>query len=93
LGTRRGWSCALEAEGSGHAKLSLADAKEAIEKGWGGRHGLSGKKVGSRMFTPAYLMIYAPRDEEEAKIMGKILRAGVAYTSGGLEVHKRCRGI
>lgn len=77
----------LEAEGSSHVKLSLADAKEIIEKGWGERHGLSGKKLGAKTFTHGYLMIYAPRNEEEVKIMGKILRAGVAYTSGGMEVH------
>ena len=52
-------------------KLSHADAKEVIEKGWGERHGLSGKTVGSRTFTAGYLMIYAPRNEEEVRLWAR----------------------
>jgi hypothetical protein len=68
----------FEAEGSSHVKLSLADAKEVSEKGWGERHGLSGK-----MLPWGYVMIYAPRDEEEVKIMSKFFRASIAFMSGG----------
>lgn len=61
--------------------LSLADAKEVIEKGWGLRHKLSGP------FIPVgYLMLYAPRDEEEVEVLGRVLRAGIAFMSDGKEV-------
>ncbi len=46
---------------------------------------LNGEKMGDRALTPGYLMIYAPRNEEEVKTTGKTSRAGVAYTSGGME--------
>jgi hypothetical protein len=58
-------------------KLSHADAKEVIEKGWGERHGLSrktvlsGKTVRSRTFTAGYLMIYAPRNEGEVRLWAR----------------------
>lgn len=71
----------IEAEGSSHVTLSLADAKEVMEKGWGVRHRLSGP------FIPVgYLLLYAPRDEEEVEVLGRILRAGVGFMSGGMEV-------
>jgi len=71
----------IEAEGSSHVTLSLADAKEVIEKGWGCRHKLSGP------FIPVgYLLLYAPRNEEEVVVLGRIFRAGVGFFSGGLEV-------
>jgi Family of unknown function (DUF5519) len=76
----------FEAEGSSHVKLSLTDAKEVIEKGWGERHGLSGKSLGGKMLPWGYVMVYAPRNEEEVKVLGKIFRAGVAFMSGGVEV-------
>ena len=62
--------------------LSLADAKEVIEKGWAQRHGLSG-----RLLPWGYVMVYAPRDEEEVEVLGRIFRAGIAFVSGGREVN------
>lgn len=52
--------------------LTISSYKEVIGKGWGKRHSLCDKKVVARTFTPGYLMIYAPRNEGEVKIMGKI---------------------
>lgn len=61
--------------------LSLADAKEVIEKGWGLRHKLSGPLI-----PVGYLLLYAPRNEEELEVLGRILKAGIAFMSGGKEV-------
>lgn len=72
----------LAAEGSAHVTLSLADATQVIEKGWGERHPLSGR------FEPwGYVMLYAPRNVEELNVVGKLLRAGVHFMSGGTNVN------
>lgn len=63
----------LDADGTSHVTLSLA-----IEKGWGCRHGLSGV-----VLLIGYLMIFAPRDEEEVEVLDKILKARVVFVSGG----------
>lgn len=60
--------------GSMHVSMSPKDAKLVIEKGWGERFGLSGT------FLPiTYTMVYAPRDEEEMKVVERIVRAGVKF--------------
>jgi hypothetical protein len=64
----------IDAEGSAHAVLSYKDAKQVIEKEWGERHPLSGKGI-----PLSYVILYAPRNEEEIAIMSDIFRAGVAY--------------
>jgi len=71
----------LDSDGSGHVMLSLADAKEVIEKGWGERHGFSGVILPS-----SYMIIYAPRNEEEVRIVGQIFKAGIRCVSNGREV-------
>jgi hypothetical protein len=58
-------------------KLSLADAKEVIEKSWGRRHGLSGK-----ILPWGYVMVYTPRNGEEMEIWGRTFRASIAFMSG-----------
>ena len=71
-----------EAEGSCHAILSAADAKLVLEKGWGERHGLSGRGLGVPL---GYIMIFAPRSVQEVKIIGMVARAAACY---GLEGRK-----
>ncbi|KAE9388491.1 hypothetical protein BT96DRAFT_927065 [Gymnopus androsaceus JB14] len=71
----------LTSEGSGHVLLSAADAKEVISKGWGQRHGLSGAGV-----PASYVLLYAPRDEEEVKIAGEIFKAAARCVSNGMEI-------
>ena len=66
-----------DADGSGHMLLSPRDATLVIEKGWGERHGLSGV-----MIAATYMLIYAPRNEEENKIWLKILKASIAFVTG-----------
>jgi len=63
--------------GSMHVSISPKDARLVIEKGWGERFGLSGT-----ILPVTYTMVYAPRDEEEAKIVEKIVRAGVKFMLG-----------
>lgn len=64
-----------EADGSMHVVLSPLDAKLVIEKGWGQRHGLSGTKL----MWIGYLLVYAPRNEEELVIVKRILGAAVEF--------------
>ena len=72
-----------EAEGSCHAVLSAADAKIVLEKGWGERHGLSGRALG---FPLGYVMIFAPRSVQEVKIIGMVARAAARYGLEGKDV-------
>jgi hypothetical protein len=52
-----------------------------IERGWGERHPLSGKILPSE-----YLLIYAPRDEEELGIVERIILAAIAYNTNTRDV-------
>ncbi|CZR68967.1 uncharacterized protein PAC_18868 [Phialocephala subalpina] len=63
--------------GSMHVSISPKDAKLVIEKGWGERFGLSGT-----ILPVTYTMVYAPRDEEEMKVVERIVRAGVKFMLG-----------
>lgn len=66
-------------EGSSHAVLSAADAKLVLDKGWGEKHGLSGRALGLPL---NYVMVFAPRNPQELKIVEMIARAAARY---GLE--------
>ncbi len=70
------------AEGSTHCTLSCADAKILIEKGWGERQCLSGRVPGLPL---NYVMMYAPRNEEEIKIHAMVVKAAVRYAVEGKE--------
>ncbi|PTB44884.1 uncharacterized protein TrAFT101_000354 [Trichoderma asperellum] len=72
----------VHGEASSHMVLSLTDAKEALAKGWAELHPLSG--VMGRIPLP-YVMIYAPRDEEEFGQWARFVDAAVAFTSAGKE--------
>ena len=71
------------AEGSCHAVLSAADAKVVLEKGWGERHGLSGRGVGVPL---GYVMVFAPRSVEEVEVIGMVARAAARYGLEGGDV-------
>lgn len=73
-----------EAEGSSHAVLSAADAKSVLDKGWGERHGVSGKGLGIPL---GYVMIFAPRSMEEVETVGMIARAAAIYGLEGKTVN------
>ena len=71
------------AEGSCHAILSPIDATLVIERGWSERHGLSGRALG---FPLTYVMIFAPRDENEVEIVTMIAKAAARYALEGKEL-------
>ena len=71
------------AEGSCHAILSAADAKVVLEKGWGERHGLSGRGLGVPL---GYVMVFAPRSVREVEIVGMVARAAAGYGLEGRDV-------
>ncbi|KAJ2961952.1 hypothetical protein NQZ79_g2832 [Umbelopsis isabellina] len=75
-----------------HVVLSPRDAKEAIEAGWGQRHGFSGWEPAATVTRgvidlPAeYLFLYAPRDQQELDAVMELVKASVRFVSGGAEV-------
>ena len=67
-------------DGSAHATLAPSDAKTVLDHGWGERHVLSGQlpTVKLREKIPlTYIMIYAPRSEEEVDVHRSIAMAAV----------------
>lgn len=64
----------IHPESSSHVVLSLADAEDAVRKGWAERHPLSG------VILPwTYVMIYAPRDEEEFAVWKRFIKASLGF--------------
>lgn len=81
----KGETAHVHPECSSHVTLSMADAEEVVRKGWAERHKLSG--VGS--YLPwTYLLVYAPRDDDELKVWKGIIKAGIRFVcaAAGREV-------
>lgn len=72
--------CHVHMDGSSHVTLSLADATEAVTKGWAQRHKLSGVSWG--VIPPTYLFVFAPRDTEDWEVWKALIRAGVSFVCG-----------
>jgi hypothetical protein len=69
-------------DGSMHMTLHPADANLLIEKGWGERHPLA-RGGWCRKFVPReFMLVYAPRDEEEVEVIAKVIAAGIWWVSG-----------
>jgi len=69
-------------DGSMHFSLSPSDTKEVLEKGWGELHGLAGQVYkGNDALPPTYMMVYAPRTEQELAVVKQILQAAIRYSS------------
>lgn len=66
-------------ECSSHITLSMADAEEVLRKGWAERHRLSG--VGPLPWS--YMLIYAPRNDEEFGVWKIIVKAGLNFVCTG----------
>ncbi|KAH7919517.1 hypothetical protein BV22DRAFT_1050994 [Leucogyrophana mollusca] len=66
-----------------HVTLSPQDCKLVIERGWGERHPLSGTVA----LPKEYLLVYAPRDDEELDVVERILVATIGYVAGSKEVN------
>ncbi|KAI1444976.1 hypothetical protein ABKA04_000020 [Annulohypoxylon sp. FPYF3050] len=67
-------------EGSTHLLLSLVDAAAAIESGWAERHRMSGALI-----PWGFVMIYAPRDDEELEIWKEFIVTSARYALSGKE--------
>ncbi|KAJ8100239.1 hypothetical protein POJ06DRAFT_100213 [Lipomyces tetrasporus] len=75
-----------------HVVLCPEDAKEVIDAGWGQRNGFSGWKPvatltrGNINLPATYILVYAPRNQEEIEVVMELVRASLRYMSGGAEV-------
>ncbi|EXJ91615.1 hypothetical protein A1O3_00163 [Capronia epimyces CBS 606.96] len=73
------------ADSSVHVILSPKDAAKVVRAGWGQLHSLAGVSVsvfGRKVVPKSYVLLYAPRDEHEVKVVMDIVRAAVAYMAG-----------
>lgn len=61
-----------------HAALPPALAEEAIARGWAEVHPVARRGV----LPPNVVMIYAPRDEAEVKVVADLVRAAHAFARG-----------
>ncbi|USP74429.1 hypothetical protein yc1106_01703 [Curvularia clavata] len=69
-------------DGSMHMTLHPADANLMMAHGWGERHPLA-RGGWCRKFVPReFMLVYAPRDDEEVEIVTKIIAASVWWVSG-----------
>ncbi|KPM43771.1 hypothetical protein AK830_g2800 [Neonectria ditissima] len=72
-------------EGSSHMVLSLADAREAVSKGWAQRFPLAGV----RAIPWTYVLVYAPRDEGELAVWKGLVVAALRFvTAGGPSINE-----
>lgn len=69
-------------DSSMHFMMSPRDCKFVIEQGWGERHPLSGVNKWIPM-PKEYLLIYAPRNDEELVVIEHIMIASIGYMSNG----------
>lgn len=80
----------IHGESSLHLYLSPADARVVIEKGWAQRHRLArtqpwwypGKKKFVCGIGDTFLLIYAPRDDAELRVLNVLLRASARFMTG-----------
>lgn len=65
---------------SAHVIVAPKDAAKIIQSGWGQLHGWAGvKPLGRKLLPKQYVLLYAPRTEEEVEILLGIVRASVGY--------------
>ncbi|KAJ0414805.1 hypothetical protein BJY00DRAFT_18791 [Aspergillus carlsbadensis] len=76
-----------------HVTLAPADCKRVIESGWGQRFPLAGTSLfrnltlGRLPVIPReYILVYAPRTEEEIAVVMRIVEASVQYVTGEADV-------
>lgn len=69
-------------DGSMHMTLHPADVKTVLESCWGERHPLSRGGRFERFVPVGFVMIYAPRDEEEVQTVMRIVKAAAWFVNG-----------
>ncbi|CRK27094.1 hypothetical protein HYQ45_007780 [Verticillium longisporum] len=69
-----------------HMTLHPDDIAEVLRKGWGQRHPLARKGWFGAMPVPEeFLMVYAPRDDQELQIVCRIIEAAIWYVTAESE--------
>jgi hypothetical protein len=64
-----------------HMSLHPEDIKEVLQKGWGQRHPLAWRsRFLKSPVSPDFVMVYAPRDDEELQVICTIIEAAIWYT-------------
>jgi hypothetical protein len=69
-------------DGSLHLSLHPLDTKVVLDRGWGQRHPLAKGGWLTRYVPREFVMIYAPRSQEELEIVGHIIEAALWCVSG-----------
>ncbi|KAE8391755.1 hypothetical protein BDV23DRAFT_63312 [Aspergillus alliaceus] len=70
-------------DGSLHLTLHPADVRLVLEKGWGQRHPIAREDWWWKRSVPSgFVLIYAPRNEEERRIVMEIIRAAAWWVRG-----------
>lgn len=72
-------------DGSMHLTMHPADAALVLSQAWGERHPLSSGGWLARFVPPGFVMVYAPRTEEEVEIVMAIIKAA-AWWVGDVDV-------
>ena len=68
-------------DNSMHMILHASDAVAVVDSGWGQRHGLAGLAVD---LPETYVMVYAPRHQQDLDVVEELLEAAIAYATGRL---------
>ncbi|KAI8718812.1 hypothetical protein NCS52_00661200 [Fusarium sp. LHS14.1] len=70
-----------DSDHSMHMCLHPDDIKEVLDKGWGQRHPLAWRsRYLKSPVSPDFVMIYAPRDDEELQVICNVIEAAIWYT-------------
>lgn len=64
------------AENSLHVHVSPRDARLVLKRGWGQRFSVTW------LAPPSWIMVYAPRNEEEVEVVREIVRTAVCFAVG-----------
>jgi len=62
-----------------HVCLPPLDAAHVVEQEWGVTFPLAGGPAPGGIIDYGLVLLYAPRDEEEEKVVMKIMEAGIKY--------------
>lgn len=65
-----------------HLVLHPADSRAVLEAGWGERHPLSRGGSFERFVPVDFVMVYAPRDEQEVEMVVRIILAARWFVGG-----------
>ena len=70
-------------QGSLHLCLTLRDAAAVLSAGWGERHLLAGKAMGSMQIPRGLILVYSPRTAAEVDVALRVLAASLAFAQSG----------